>query len=609
MALLVGFPLLPGATDDVALAEDTSSFPYMNPDDETFRKWVNAYNRSPRAEVSLSERGNASPGGSLSLLPYLDYVPSERSQGSCGNCWAWAGTGCMEIALDLQEGIHNRLSLQYINSCQTPITGNPCCDGGWLAWDFVRFYEETEMCIPWSNTNAEWQDRDAGCDVACGTISTEPHYDITYIDAVTVPTHTGNGEVPDSEAAIDSIKSTLDGGDAIWFAFFVRDSASWSQFSSFWMTQPETTVCDLDALCSGSTRGPGHAVLCVGYNDDDPENPYWVMLNSWGTAGSLRPNGLFRIDMAMDYDTTVGDSYAFYWQKLEVAFSPPEPPVVSTGSASLVDEMSARLHGTLVDDSGYDSQCRFAYGAVSGGPYDHQTDWQDGLSPGDSFEADVDDLAQGTACYFVAQGLNPGGTGSGDESMFLTNPLPPEDFSAFATGESSASLTWNPGAGAERTYVRGKMGEPPSNPDDGYLVYDGTGTSCEDEGLEPGSKHYYRAWSVAQEPGLDDAWSSASTMDDTTTVGNGIWVEGDVNLDAQTTVVDAMFVAQYTVGLRALDATQLLCGDTTDDGSVNIVDAMHIAQFTVDPEGQGGILFMLLWDPAHDSGLLDPLEQ
>ena len=26
-----------------------------------------------------------------------------------------------------------------------------------------------------------------------------------------------------------------------------------------------------------------YAVLCVGYNDDDPNNSYWIMLNSWGT--------------------------------------------------------------------------------------------------------------------------------------------------------------------------------------------------------------------------------------------------------------------------------------------------------------------------------------
>ena len=337
----------------VASAEEsTDGLTYLSPDDETFRKWVSAYDRSPVAEVAMTARGPAEPGGSMDLLSNLDYVPSERSQGQCANCWAWAGTGCMEIALNVQEGIHDRLSVQYINSCQTPITGNPCCDGGWLSWDFDHFYEETGRCIPWSNTNADWQDGDAGCDVSCGTIATDPYYEITYIDAVTVPTHTGNGEVASDAAAIESIKSTLDSGKAIWFAFFVRDYGAWGQFTSFWLNQDETSICDMEALCSGTTRGPGHAIMCVGYNDDAPE-PYWVMLNSWGTAGGNRPNGLFRMTMDMDYDTTCAGWYAFYWQTLDIDFGlAPEIGVSPTSLACSILQNHSEDIGFTISNSG-----------------------------------------------------------------------------------------------------------------------------------------------------------------------------------------------------------------------------------------------------------------
>jgi len=61
----------------------------------------------------------------------------------------------------------------------------------------------------------------------------------------------------------------------------------------------------------------------VGYNDDDPSNSYWIMLNSWGTAGD-RPNGIFRVDMDMDYDCYYLDgwypNYSIYWQTLDVQF-------------------------------------------------------------------------------------------------------------------------------------------------------------------------------------------------------------------------------------------------------------------------------------------------
>jgi len=85
-------------------------------------------------------------------------------------------------------------------------------------------------------------------------------------------------------------------------------------------------------------------------------------------------------------------------------------------------------------------------------------------------------------------------------------------------------------------------------------------------------------------------------------------MEGDVNLDARCDIVDAMYIAQFTVGLMELDETQLTCADTTDDDMVNIVDAMHIAQFTVDPRITGGVLFKPLWESPDDDSLLNPLD-
>jgi len=84
-------------------------------------------------------------------------------------------------------------------------------------------------------------------------------------------------------------------------------------------------------------------------------------------------------------------------------------------------------------------------------------------------------------------------------------------------------------------------------------------------------------------------------------------MEGDTSVDGDTNIVDAMFVAQYTVGLRPLYSYEFACADTNDDGHVDIVDAMHIAQFTVDPTGSGGVLFAPLWEALQDEGMLDPL--
>jgi len=81
-------------------------------------------------------------------------------------------------------------------------------------------------------------------------------------------------------------------------------------------------------------------------------------------------------------------------------------------------------------------------------------------------------------------------------------------------------------------------------------------------------------------------------------------VEGDANRDYRTSIIDAMFVAQYTVDIRQFTAAQMECADTNDDGRVSIIDAMHIAQYTIDPDGSANVLFEPLWI-AEDDPLTD----
>jgi len=95
--------------------------------------------------------------------------------------------------------------------------------------------------------------------------------------------------------------------------------------------------------------------------------------------------------------------------------------------------------------------------------------------------------------------------------------------------------------------------------------------------------------------------------DDDLVLEGPLLVEGDANLDGNTNIIDAMFIAQYTVGLRELTGDQMVTSDTTDDGWVNIIDAMHIAQFTVDPYSTAGVLFKPLWEEGPDDAMIDPL--
>jgi len=818
------------ATGSASADEEGRDYPVMRPDRETLEEWIEAYNSAPRAYIEPEGFQVPSRRGSLSLLDHLEYTPSERDQGSCGNCWAWAGTGCLGVALDVQEGMKDRLSVQYINSCEYDVIGKTCCTGGWLS-DVADFYDPggagTGQCIPWSNTNAYWQDGDESCDTLCGSISESPNYPITSINEATIPTQT-----VDKATAIANIKYQLDSDKAVWFGFFMPNLSAWSDFCSFWSANGEEAVYEMDKYNDDDyVSAYGHAVLCVGYNDE-PGDRYWIMLNSWGTTTN-RTNGLFRINMDMAYDCTYTGfgMYAFYWQNLDVTFgdmsqpdidisrtsfektlppgttenytltigndgdatltydisdyettgfavpagvevpelsqgevkgrielielNPSEPmsfaepllpfggvqeeiayddgsaenalafydaggefavrftpssypvslqtariclwvdgwtdgpdddheefavegydddgaggapgtqlgttvyttatdwgwwdvdilglgvtiiegdfyiaykqlsdlpdcealcadtdatdgrswywdsgwgpvtdlgygemdwmircvveeadcswlnenpksgsiglgssdnitvtidttglapgdysadivianndpdenpttvpvtlhvtPMVATNAATLVEETTATLNGTISNDGGEACQYRFEYDTNSGEPYAYSTNWTGSKITGESFSEAISSLDEGTKYYFRAQAKNSAGTASGSELTLLTKPDAPTSFDATIAGTAQIDLSWTKGDGAQKTKIQRKEGGYPSDKDDGTQVYFGTGTSTPDMGLTPGTTYYYRAWSYVSG---SEQWSDNYAEDwATTTAG------------------------------------------------------------------------------------------
>ncbi len=309
----------------------------MRPDREIRLQWIDDYERAPAAitdkeiELRLTEAQAQVAGTSLSLLNYLQYNPSQRSQGSCGNCWVWADNGIMEIALNVQSGIKDQLSIQFLNSCKTDEFA--CCGGN--PSTFASWYGGLGFSIPWSNTNASYQDSSTRCSnqasaVPCGSIGTAPNYPITSIQAQVIQT-TGVGQ----STAIANIKNILNQNRGIYFGFYLADLTDWNAFYNFWGNQGESTLWNPDDYCGHTWvegQGGGHGVLMVGYNDEDsnPANHYWVILNSWGTAGGNRPNGLFRVPMYMNYDCKIHESHSDWYSRefwtLGVTFNPSVEP-------------------------------------------------------------------------------------------------------------------------------------------------------------------------------------------------------------------------------------------------------------------------------------------
>ena len=207
--------------------------PLMHFTKDQLDEMQNQIDRAPKysAPVGRYSQIESFSTGPKSLLSYLPYTPSQRDQGYCGDCWVWASTGALEIDHNVNNGIFDRLSTQYINSKYNggTGTGQACC-GGTLD-SFTAWYNTDKTPIPWSNTNAVFGDFSVNCPsggsattaVPISSISTQPHYQMNSISDYTILTH-GTGVT--NATAISNIESALDSNKAVVYSFYLP-TAGW----------------------------------------------------------------------------------------------------------------------------------------------------------------------------------------------------------------------------------------------------------------------------------------------------------------------------------------------------------------------------------------------
>ena len=221
------------------------TYPLMHFTKDQLDEMQNEINAAPKysAPTELVGVAQSSPTGPMSLLGYLPYTPSQRDQGSCGNCWVWASTGAMEIGHTINSRISDRLSIQWFddNYGTRPSGQDSACGGGFVS-DFTNWYNADKTAIPWSNTNAYWGDgNDAETAAPWGpttpplsSISTQPYYKLNSISYSVIST-SGVAQY----TAINNIKSALNSNQPVVYTFFLPN-AGFTDFDNFWENYPET---------------------------------------------------------------------------------------------------------------------------------------------------------------------------------------------------------------------------------------------------------------------------------------------------------------------------------------------------------------------------------
>ncbi len=337
LSFITGFILF-SSMGSSGWAQETERYPIMKPDRETREKWYQETfgPNAQQAHIDPLIAETLDWGPKPVLLDKITYTPSERNQGSCGNCWVWAGTAQLEILHNVEHGVNDRLSIQFFDSCfPTTTDGYYPCDGGNLG-TFLNFYNTWSVApyVPWSNSNAYYQDASGGTapHVACSAIAQAPAYngDPNAFTRATVPTTGGVGQA----AAIANIKNVLGQNKGVEFDFCLADHNDWygaGGFQDFFDHSSETVIWNPDQYCGHwwvNGEGGCHGVVIVGYDDNaaDPTNPYWIVLNSWG-APTGHPNGFFRMKMNMNYNCILheagySDWYARGFQTINTANDP-----------------------------------------------------------------------------------------------------------------------------------------------------------------------------------------------------------------------------------------------------------------------------------------------
>lgn len=190
-----------------------------------------------------------------------NYVTDVKNQKSCGSCWTFSTTGCLESVTAIATGKLVPLSEQQLVDCAQDFN-NHGCEGGLpsQAFEYILFNKGlmTEDDYPYTAID--------------GICVYKPELAAAFVNEVMNITAYDEMEMVDAVATRNPVS----------FAFEVT-----SDFMSYEQGVYTSTECH------DTQDKVNHAVLAVGYGQENG-TPYWIVKNSWGSGWGM--DGYFLIE-------------------------------------------------------------------------------------------------------------------------------------------------------------------------------------------------------------------------------------------------------------------------------------------------------------------------
>jgi C1A family cysteine protease/predicted secreted protein len=219
--------------------------------------------------AAASETATLGDDGDLGLPSAFNWCDqgactTVKNQGNCGSCWAFSTVGPLESNILYYDGLVKDLSEQYLLSCNT---NDWSCDGGNFAHDYH------EWKVPPGEPEA-------------GAVY-EADFPYTAHDDPCNPPHTHHEKIIDwdyvgnyySVPPVANIKQAILDYGPVSVAICIG-----SQFRNYHGGIFHTNEC----------TNPNHAVVLVGWDDEQGTNGIWYLRNSWGA--SWGESGYMRIE-------------------------------------------------------------------------------------------------------------------------------------------------------------------------------------------------------------------------------------------------------------------------------------------------------------------------